>query len=286
MFWDLLASNFSSWTSAVKNAIDILLLAFLFYYVFLLIKGTRAVQIIQGVFVILLVMLLSYYFKLKAIYWLLQRVILALAVAIPIIFQPELRRALEHIGRRGKVFSIPVYKFGRFELTRLIDEVTWACELLSQSRTGALIVFERETGLEEFIETGVRINAEVTSKLLVSIFLHQSPLHDGAAVIRAGKLLAASCYLPLTENIRLTMEGFLGSRHRAAIGISEQTDAVVIVVSEESGKVSIARGGRLTKNLSEDQLKKVLNSFLILPRLENTGRKKTKAEKKETEKIL
>lgn len=269
MFWELIKSNFSF----PRDAIDILLLAFLFYYLFLLIRGTRAVQIIQGVFILLLVMLFSYYFRLKAIYWLLQKALLALAVAIPIIFQPELRRALEHIGRRGRMLPIPFHKLDKEELVKFIDEVTWACTLLSQTRTGALIVFEKETGLEEFIETGVKVNAEVSSKLLVSIFLQQSPLHDGAVIVRGDRLMAASCYLPLTENIRLTIEGYLGSRHRAAIGITEQTDAVVIVVSEESGKVSVARGGRLTKNLSEDQLKKVLASFLAIP---EPGGKKAK----------
>lgn len=259
MIWQTFFSDFH-----IKDAVDILLLSVLFYYIIILIKGTRAVQIIQGVFVLLLILILAYYLKLKAIYWLMQKFLLALAVALPIVFQPELRRALEYIGRRGSIIQVGSPFYDKKELEKFLEEISWTCSLLSQTHTGALLVFEKATGLEDFIETGVKINAEISSKLLVSIFLPQSPLHDGAVILRGNKVIAASCYLPLSENIKLTLKKYMGSRHRAAIGITEQTDAVVVVVSEETGAVKVAFSGNMTNNLNPEQLKKVLSRFLFV----------------------
>ncbi|MFH1453882.1 MAG: diadenylate cyclase CdaA [Armatimonadota bacterium] len=249
------------WADILRNAVDILLVAVLFYYLLLLIRGTRAVQILQGIGILLFLMLASSYFKLDTVYWILEKALLAAAVALPIVFQPELRRALEHIGRRGGVFRTSIYKLDKEVLAKLIDELTWAVYILSQNRMGSLIIIEKATGLQDFIETGIKIDADVSAKLLLSIFVTQSPLHDGAVIIRAGKVAAASCYLPLSEEVS-AMKEKMGARHRAALGITEEADAIAIVVSEETGGVSIVRGGKMTRNLNTENFKKMLKSYL------------------------
>jgi len=202
-----------------RDLIDIACVALLLYYMLLLIRGTRAVQILQGVGVLLLLLLASYYLRLQTIYWVLHYCLYAIVVALPIVFQPELRRALGHIGRGG-IISTALGRLGKEEIARVVDEIAWATSILSQTRTGALLALEMETGLEEFIETGTRLGAEVSSKLLLSIFMPKSPLHDGAAIIRGNRVVAASCYLPLTENVTVTRDTNYGTRHRAAIGRS------------------------------------------------------------------
>ncbi len=243
-----------------KDVIDILIVAVFLYAFFTLIRGTRAVQIIQGVGVLLLVMLMSYLLKLEALYWLLRYSMITIAVAIPIVFQPELRRALGTIGRGG-VFPSQLSALGNEMIARISDEISWTASILSQTKLGALIVIERETGLQEFIETGVMVDGEVSSKLLLSIFMKGSPLHDGAVILRGSKVVAASCYLPLSEDMHSMAQTDLGTRHRAAMGITEQTDAVVVVVSEETGAISLCRNGKLKRNLSPEVLKKLLISL-------------------------
>lgn len=245
----------------VKDALDITLVAVLFYYLFVLIKGTRAVQILQGIGILLLLMLGSYYLKFNTVYWILEKFLLAAAIALPIVFQPELRRALEYIGRRGGLFRMPVYRLDKEIINGIIDEITWAVYILAQAKMGSLIVLERETGLQDFIETGVKLDAEVSAKLLLSIFVPQSPLHDGAVIIRGGKIIAASCYLPLSEEVSIYKEK-IGARHRAAVGVTEDTDAVAIVVSEETGGVSITKRGKMTRHLTADNFKKLLKTYL------------------------
>lgn len=244
----------------VKEVLDIVLVAVILYLVFSLVKGTRAVQILQGVGVLLFIMLISYVLKLDTVYWLLRYSLITIAVAIPIVFQPELRRALGAIGRGG-VFPSTMDVLGNEIIARIADEISWTASLLSQAKIGALIVIERETGLEEFIETGTRVNGEVSSKLLLSIFMPKSPLHDGAVILRGKKVVAASCYLPLSENAPASRDNQMGTRHRAALGITEQTDAVVVLVSEETGAIMVARSGKFTKQLGEETLKKVLVSI-------------------------
>lgn len=238
-----------------RDAVDVAVVAVIVYYILLAIRGTRAVQILLGIVVLLVFQALSFYLKLQSTYFVLRALVLSIVVALPIVFQPELRRALMQLG--GTMRS-PFQHVRHDVLVKIVDEISWAANLLSQTRTGALIVIERETGLEEYIETGVAVNAEVSSKLLLSIFQKTSPLHDGAVILRADKVVAASCYLPLSE-IRLTTHNVhSGTRHRAALGLSEQTDAVVVVVSEESGDISVAREGHFSYDESEETLKRRL----------------------------
>lgn len=254
-FFQYLLSNVG-----IKDIADIIIVAIVLYFFFSLIKGTRAVQIIQGVGVLLTIMLASYLFKLEALFWLLRYSLITLAVAIPIVFQPELRRALGAIGRGG-VFPSTAQNLNKETIARVADEISWAASILSQTKTGALIVLERETGLQEFIETGIVVDGEVSSKLLLSIFMKGSPLHDGAVIIKGNKVIAASCYLPLTEeHPTSTTKSSIGTRHRAALGITEQTDALVIIVSEETGSISLSRNGKLKRNLTPETVKKLLIS--------------------------
>lgn len=244
----------------VKDIVDIVLVAVVLYLFFLLIKGTRAVQIIQGVGVLLFILLISYLLKLEALFWLLKYSLITIAVAIPIVFQPELRRALGAIGRGG-VFLSTAPVIDKESVARISDEISWAAGILSQAKIGALIIIERETGLQEFVETGVQVSGNISSKLLLSIFMPKSPLHDGAVILRGAKVVAASCYLPLSADTPGSAKSDLGTRHRAALGISEQTDAVALIVSEETGDISIARNGKLSQIEDEEKLKKFLVSL-------------------------
>lgn len=239
---------------------DVAIVAFLFYQLLAVIRGTRAVQILQGIAVLLLVKLASFYLHLATLNWILDYLILGIAVALPIVFQPELRRALEQLGRES-VAAAAFTRLKNEDMLRLVDEITWAAVILSQTKTGAIIVIEQETGLEDFIEKGTKVGGEVSSKLLLSIFIPPSPLHDGAVIIRNLKVMAAGCYLPLSDNP--WVEKSLGSRHRAAIGITEETDAVVLVVSEQNGEVSLVKDGKLTRNLDETSIRSSLLAHLF-----------------------
>lgn len=240
--------------------LDILIVAFLIYQSFLLIRGTRAIQILQGVGILVAIMFLARHIQLMTIYWLLHYAMVGVVVALPIVFQPELRRALEQLGRGGVVAS-SLARLAREDLTKLVDELVWTTSILSQTKTGALIVVERETGLEDLIERGTRVEGEASSKLLLSIFLPKSPLHDGAVVIRGKRVMAAGCYLPLSDNPSFDMR--LGTRHRAAVGVTEETDALSLVVSEESGGIALAYRGKLTRDLTEETLKKMLMALCV-----------------------
>lgn len=255
--------NFYQYLPTWRDCVDIVVVAVFLYYFLLLVRGTRAVQILQGVVVLLVMQALFYQLKLQAAYFIVRAAVLSIVVALPIVFQPELRRALMQLGSRSIVS--PFTHVSRDVLVKIIDEISWAASILSQTRYGALMVIERETGLEEFVEKGVRVNGEVSSKLLLSIFIPRSPLHDGAAIIRGDKVVAASCYLPLSDEPHTTGGRTIGTRHRAAIGITEQTDAIVVVVSEETGSISIAKDGRLTSNIDEETLKKTLLTFCAPP---------------------
>lgn len=248
-----------------KDALDILASSLLLYYFFLLIKGTRAVQILQGIGVLLLILVVVRQFQLETIFWLLQYLLVAIAVGVAIVFQPELRRALGTLGRGGILGAAPWNRLNKETLARVVDELLWAVSIFSQTKTGALIVIERDTGLEEYTETGTRVNGEVSSKLLLSIFMPKSPLHDGAVILRGNKVVAAGCYLPLSENMVVSLDKHFGTRHRAALGLAEQTDALVVVVSEETGGISISWDGKLSGNVNEETLKKMLIQTLSAP---------------------
>lgn len=251
--------NFLAWNVNWRDLLDILVVWVFLFYFLLAVRGTRAVQILQGVVVLLVFQALSYYLKLQAIYFVLRALVLSIAVALPIVFQPELRRGLMQLGARSIIS--PFQNVSRDLLVKIIDEVAWAASLLSQTRYGALVVIERETGLEEFLEDAILINGEISSKLLISIFNPRSPLHDGACILRGDKVIAASCYLPLSETPPAYKHRSYGTRHRAALGLSEQTDAIVVVVSEETGGISVAKDGKLISDIPEETLKKVLLAY-------------------------
>jgi diadenylate cyclase len=243
------------------DLLDIAIVTALIYQVLLLIRGTRAVQLALGLAVLALVYVASRVLELNTLQWVLSGLPLAIPLALLVIFQPELRRMLEQLGRGGVFAPSLGYGLGREETIRLVNDVARASRILSSRRTGALIVLERRTGLSDIIESGIKVDALVTIQLLVTTFFPNTPLHDGAVVIRGNRLAAAGCTLPLSENPHLSRT--LGTRHRAALGISEVTDAVAIVVSEETGSISLARDGRLTRGLSEDELKVALLDLLV-----------------------
>ncbi len=242
------------------NLIDILLVAFVLYRLLTLIRGTRAVQLLKGVIIILTATAISSVFNLTALNWLLNKIITIGLFAIPVVFQPELRRALEQLGRGG-FFSFSFGSAGGAELEQTIAEVTKATQVLGKSRIGALIVIERETGLSEYIETGTLVEGLISSELLINTFIPNTPLHDGAVIIRGNRVVSAGCFLPLTDNRNLDKK--LGTRHRAAVGITEQSDCVAVVVSEETGKVSLAVDGVLTIGLEESALYELLKTLLV-----------------------
>lgn len=244
----------------VLNIIDILAVAFVLYRLLLLIRGTRAVQLLKGVIVILVAKGLSSALHLEALSWLLNNIITIGLIAIPILFQPELRRALEQVGRGG-FFSLSFHAANTADLEDMIAEVVKATQVLGKTRIGALITIERATGLTEYIETGTLIEGIVSSELLINTFIPNTPLHDGAVVLRGKRMISAGCFLPLSENRDL--DKTLGTRHRAAIGLTEQSDAVAVVVSEETGKVSLAVDGVLTRDLSESALYELLHTLLV-----------------------
>ena len=239
--------------------LDVALVVLVFYWLLFLLRGTQAVQLLRGIIIlVLLVGLLSAIRELRAFGWLVRNAIPALLVSIPVIFQPELRRALERLGRTGTLLTAPTREQ---EMGRVIEGIAAASHVLSERRHGAIIVLERETGLREYIDTGVEMDAAVTPALLETTFFPNTALHDGAVIIRDDRIVAAACVLPLIEN--MSGERNLGTRHRAAVGITEQSDALAIVVSEETGIVSIARRGGVARRLDDNRLQRVLEAFYV-----------------------
>jgi diadenylate cyclase len=233
------------------DIVDVVLTSVLIYYFLLLIRGTRAVQILTGVLVLLGFWALTKLFQLTLLGSILNLVVIGAAVSLPIVFQPELRRLLEQLGRGGFFrFNEGEERTGARGDDKVMAMLAKAAFLLSRNRYGALIVIEQQTGLREFVESGTTLNAALSPELLLSIFVPRSPLHDGAAIVREAIVEAAGCFLPLAEQ-SLT-ERRLGTRHRAALGLSEQTDAVIIVVSEESGSIKVAREGRLSREIEDE----------------------------------
>ena len=250
----------------VRTGADILVVAYLVYRLMMLAKGTRAWQIITGLFVFVVLLLFSTYVRLSALSWLLQQILPLGPVALVILFYPELRHALEEVGRLGfwgKGFT----GLDREDLSSMVGEIVRAAENLSDKKIGALMVLERETGLTDIVETGTQINAVVSADLLGTLFYPGSPLHDGAAVIRRDRVVAAGCTLPLSESLQV--QGMqVHTRHKAALGITEQSDALVVVVSEETGIISLAFDGKMVRGLRDDGR---LRDLLIR---EYTGREK------------
>lgn len=248
-----------------RDSIDILIVAYLFYRLILVIRGTRAEQLVKGLFLLLLAMIASYQLQLNTLNWLLRQMTLGLAIAVPIVFQPELRRALEQLGR-GKLFQRTYWNWNPQEFDHLLSELHKAIPVLVKKRIGALIVIERETGLKDWVKTGVLVEGIISAELLINIFFPRSPLHDGAVIIRGNQIVAAGCFLPLTDDPYLSKE--LGTRHRAGIGLSEHSDAVAIIVSEETGVISVAHNGILTRYLDDKKLRSILIDLCAPPRSE------------------
>ncbi|MEL3962814.1 diadenylate cyclase CdaA [Lysinibacillus endophyticus] len=247
--------------NVVFSFLDVLLVWYVIYKLLTLIKGTKAVQLLKGLFVIIFARFATVIFGLDTLGWLLQEVIDWGFLAIIIIFTPEIRRALEQLGR-GKIFQRSTGQL-EDEQTRLIEAMKKAVSYMAKRRIGALISLEKETGLNEYIETGIKLNAEITSELLINIFIPNTPLHDGAVIVQKDKISAAACYLPLSESTFISKE--LGTRHRAAVGLSEVTDAVTIVVSEETGAVSLTKNGNLHRNLTIDEFEAQLRKMWFGP---------------------
>ncbi len=246
-----------------QDVIDILLVAFVIYRIFLLIKGTRALQMLVGLAMLVVAYVVSQVFELFTLHWILNAFLSSIILVIVVLFQNEIRRALAHVGMNPFLAA----REARSSTAQVMEELMKASVSLANKRIGALIVLERETDLEDYVEKGVPLDAIVTKEILISIFLPYSPVHDGAVVVRDGRIRWASCFLPLTTRPDVDKE--LGTRHRAALGISEETDAVVIVVSEERGAISVVLNGRVTRDLDGATLRKVL---LNLFPAEGTGR--------------
>ena len=239
-----------------------MVVAYFLFRIYLMLKNTRAAVLVKGLLTLGAIMFISRWLNLHVISWVLEKSMTVLIVALPIVFQPELRRALEQIGR-GRLFR----KHGEldeYEVDEMVNSITSAAIVMGRRKIGALIVIEREIGLEERIETGVAIDGLISDSLLLNIFEKDTPLHDGAVIIRGNRIAAASCLLPLTEMRNLSQE--LGTRHRAALGISEQSDAVILVVSEETGTISLARNGTLQRYLTADDVKEFLKASITRPK--------------------
>ncbi|MCS9987898.1 TIGR00159 family protein [Weissella cibaria] len=242
---------------SIVRIIDVVIVWWLLYRLMMLIRGTKAVTLLRGVGIVIVVKVVSWYIGLTTISWLTDQIINWGVIALVVVFQPEIRRGLEHLGRSALFKQRQAYQ----DETKLINELDDAIQYMSKRHIGALISIEMETGLEEYIETGIKIDAEVTSQLLINTFIPNTPLHDGAVIIKDARLAAAAAYLPLSDNPTIPKE--LGTRHRASVGISEVTDALTIVVSEETGSVSITRNAELMQSLSREDYRKYLTRQLV-----------------------
>ncbi|AIY85162.1 diadenylate cyclase CdaA [Clostridium baratii] len=243
---------------SVWSIVDILVVSYIFYKGYMLIKETRAEQLLKGILLIVALIPISYLLKLDMLYFILNKTLTIGVLSVVIIFQPEIRRALEHLGRSAFDENHNISDVRQREV--VVDEIVTAVENLAETKTGALIAIEQGTGLGEVLASGTIIDAVVSSALLENIFVVNTPLHDGATIIREDRIYASGCVLPLTNNNSINKK--LGTRHRAGIGLSENSDALVIIVSEETGVISLAIGGRLTRNYDKEKLKKTLLSIM------------------------
>lgn len=257
--------------------VDAIIVIFLIYKAIKLLRNTRAWQLLKGIFMLVIIMILSAIFQLKILNSILSSVMVYGGIMLIVIFQPELRRGLEQLGTTNKIKRFFVNTKDLESKTKeMIYQVVIAATEMSKTKTGALIVIERDIKIKDIIDTGIYMNSEVSPQLLVNIFVPKTPLHDGAVVISDNKIAAASCMLPLSNDPNIARE--LGTRHRAAVGISKQSDAIAVVVSEESGKISVAKDGTLIADVKEDVLKKILLKNLIIQPKQENGEKEEKKE--------
>ena len=247
------------WTDVV----EIFIIAFLLYHIMLWIKNTRAWALLKGLLVIGAFVLIAVFFKMNTILWIVTNLFSIAAIAIVVVLQPELRKALEELGRKNLFSSILTFDSSKPDQGRLsdrtINEIVKACVEMGKVKTGALIVIQNEQPLNEYERTGIDVDGIVSSQLLINIFEHNTPLHDGAVIVRENRVTAATCYLPLSDNMALSKD--LGTGHRAGVGISEATDSMTVIVSEETGKISVAYHGELSRGLDAERLKEMLRSI-------------------------
>ena len=259
-FWEKASIYLNLPKITMTDVVEILIITFLFYYMLVWIKNTRAWVLLKGIMVILLFVLVAAVFQMNTIIWIAKNTLSVAITAIVIIFQPEIRKALENLGQKNFLTSFFAFDFSKGEIAKFTDktinELVKACYEMGKVKTGALIVIEDEIVLSEYERTGIAVDGILTSQLLINIFEKNTPLHDGAVIVRGDRVVSATCYLPLTDSLSISKD--LG-RHRAAVGISEVSDSLTIVVSEETGKVSIAMGGELYRNVDAEFLKNKLS---------------------------
>ena len=262
--------NFSSYRTTMDfgDVAEILIIAVLLYYALVWMKTTRAWVLLKGLVVILIFLLLAYFFRMTTILWMAQNVLGFAVTALIVVLQPELRKALEELGKKNIISSVlPFDNNHRVDegfSEKTINEITKACVEMGKVKTGALIVIEQKVSLRDYERTGIDVDGIVTSQLLINIFEHNTPLHDGAVIVQGNRVASATCYLPLSDNLGLSKE--LGTRHRAGVGISEVTDSLTVIVSEETGKISVAYEGKLERNLDAETLRDRMHNIL-----NNTG---------------
>ena len=251
----------------LNNVLEILIISVLIYYILIWIRDTRAWTLLKGILVICAFMLFAYVFQMDTILWLFQNLISVAIISIFVLFQPELRRALEQLGRKNilsSFFNLSGSGAADEQTVKTVEktksEIIKACMEMSKVRTGALIVIEQDVQLSEYERTGIFLDSLVSSQLLINIFEHNTPLHDGAVFIRNNRIVAATCYLPLSDNMLLSKE--LGTRHRAGVGISEVSDSITLIVSEETGMISVAHDGMLFRGLSQEELREQLSTLM------------------------
>lgn len=247
-------------TIKITDLLDIAIMVFIFYQILKLVQSTKAASLLKGLFIFFAALMLSYVFRLNGIYFIMSRMMNLGVIVLIILFQPEIRRLLEQVGSR-RFMNFFTHTDAESVMDRAIRQTVLACTDMAQSRTGALIVFEREILLDDMVRSGTVLDAAVSSELLKNIFFVKAPMHDGAVIVRHGRVLGAGCMLPLSKNVNLSRD--LGMRHRAGIGMSENSDAVVVIVSEETGSISVAYGGMLKRHLKPETLENLLRNELI-----------------------
>lgn len=258
--------NFNTYSTLISwgDCLEILIIAILLYYILRWMKTTRAWTLLKGLLVICVILSLAYFFHMSTILWIAQNVLSFAVIALIVVLQPELRKALEELGKKSLLTSIIPFDTAHPEeelfSARIIGEIVKASMEMGKARTGALIVIEQQESLKEYERTGIEVDGLVSSQLLINIFEHNTPLHDGAVIVRGNRVTSATCYLPLSDNLGLSKE--LGTRHRAGVGISEVTDSLTVIVSEETGKVSAAYEGRLNRNLDAEGLRNYMQEIL------------------------
>ena len=247
----------------ITDIVEILIISFLVYHIMVWIKNTKASALFKGVVLIMVFIILAAVFEMNTILWIARNVVMYGAVALVVVLQPELRKALEQLGKKEFLASLLPFEIGKTEQglfsDKTVHEIAKACVEMGKVKTGALIVVQQNDPLTEYERTGIEVDGIITSQLLINIFEHNTPLHDGAIIVRGDRIVSATCYLPLSDNMGISKE--LGTRHRAAVGMSEVSDALIVTVSEETGYVSVAMGGQLVRNVTPEYLKKRLESI-------------------------